>query len=172
MAPRFESQAGPGGAAAAAAARSTVAGLFGAQAAVSPRRVALQAGARRLTFAALDERSRRLAAVLDGRGVGRGDRVAVLSENRLEYAEALLAAARLGAIAACQNWRLTAGELARCLDLVEPRLTLVSPRHRGLLAAAREGGEIVVYGPPTRTRWRRRRRSTRGTTRPHPRTRC
>ena len=146
MAPRFESQAEPG-AAAAAAARSTVAGLFGAQAAVFPERVALQAGARRLTFAALDERSRRLAAVLQGSGVGRGDRVAVLSENRLEYVEALLAAARLGAIAACQNWRLTAGELARCLALVEPRLTLVSPRHRGLLAAAREGGEVVVYGP-------------------------
>lgn len=60
-------------------ARGTVASLFGAQAGVFPERVALEDGDRRLSFAELDERSRRLAAWLTRRGAMRGDRVAVLS---------------------------------------------------------------------------------------------
>ena len=105
-------------------------------------------GERRLSFAELDERSRRLAAWLARRGVGRGDRVAVLSENRLEYVELLLAAARLGAIVACQNWRLTAAELAHCLDLVEPAAMVVSRRHCDLLdsAAQSNAADAIVFG--------------------------
>lgn len=51
----------------------------------------------------------------------RGDRIAVLSENRHEYIELELAAAKLGAIVACQNWRLSKDELSGCLALAEPR---------------------------------------------------
>ena len=67
--------------------------------------------------------------MLAARGVARGDRVAVLSENRAEVLELLLAAARLGAIVACQSWRLAAPELRHCIELVEPKLAIVSPRH-------------------------------------------
>jgi fatty-acyl-CoA synthase len=100
---------------------------------------------RRLTYAALDDRTRRLAAVLVGLGVGRGERVAILSENRLEYLELFLAAARTGAIVACQNWRLTARELAHCLALVEPRAVIVSERHAGRLEGL-PGPRPVVLG--------------------------
>lgn len=128
-------------------AQNTVTGLFRAQVSVFPDRIALDDGERRLSFAELDERARRLVAWLAGRGLGRGDRVAVLSENRLEYAELLLAAARLGAIVACQNWRLTPVELAHCLDLVEPAAMIVSRRYRELLASAAEStvAEAIVY---------------------------
>src|SRR6266567_280297 len=122
------------------ATRSTVASLFGAQARVWPRRLAVIDGARALSYAELDGRSRRLAAVLAARGVGRGDRVAVLSENRLEILELFLAAARLGAIVACPSWRLAAPELAHCLDLVTPTLALAAPRHAGALA------DPIVFG--------------------------
>jgi acyl-CoA synthetase (AMP-forming)/AMP-acid ligase II len=54
-------------------------------------------------------------SLLAARGVRHGDRIALLSENRLEVLELFLAAARLGAIVACQNWRLAAPELAHCL---------------------------------------------------------
>src|SRR6476646_1112360 len=82
---------------------STVATLFDARARVHPDRVALEDGARSVRYGELAERTRRLAAALAARGVGHGDRVAVLSENRIEYIEVFLAAARLGAIVACQN---------------------------------------------------------------------
>jgi fatty-acyl-CoA synthase len=117
------------------AAGSTVASLFRAQARLHPDRLAIvdgtagTAGSRQLCYAALDQRARRLASVLSARGVGHGDRVALLSENRAEVLELFLAAAQLGAIVACQNWRLAAPELAHCLRLVEPTATVASPKY-------------------------------------------
>ncbi len=121
------------------ASASTVSGLFGARVRQHPDRVAVEdlgstasgamESARRLTYRELDERVGRLAAALATAGVARADRVALLSENRAEYLEVFLAAARLGASVACQNWRLTPTELAHCIGLVEPRLVLVSQRH-------------------------------------------
>lgn len=66
-------------------------------------------------------------------GVGHGDRIAILSENRSEFIEATIAAAKIGAILACQNWRLAGPELRHCLTLVEPKLILVSERFRDQL---------------------------------------
>jgi fatty-acyl-CoA synthase len=130
-------------------AASTVASLFAVQARLHPERLALEDAVRRFTYGELDGRTRCLAALLAGRGVGRGDRVAILSENRLEYLEVFIAVARLGAVAACQNWRLAAPELAHCLDLVAPRAVLVSPRHAAALAdLGRKGPEPIVLGEP------------------------
>ncbi|MDN5856238.1 MAG: AMP-binding protein, partial [Actinomycetia bacterium] len=57
------------------------------------------------------------------------------------------AAARIGALVACQNWRLAPPELDGCLDLVEPEVVFASPRHLAALAAV--PGELpgpVVFG--------------------------
>lgn len=115
------------------AARSTVGSLFSAQARLHPHRVALTDGERTMTYGALDERSRHLANVLQSRGVRHGHRVALLSENRMEVLEVFLAAARLGAIVACQNWRLSARELAHCIRLVAPTAMVVSPKYADVL---------------------------------------
>jgi len=102
--------------------------LLRAQARRTPDRVALDDGVRRPTYATLDARVDRLARALAGLGVGRGDRVAILSENRIEYVEAAFAAARLGAILCALNWRLARRELAHCVALVDPSVALVSER--------------------------------------------
>jgi len=121
------------------AALSTVASLFEARARVEPDRIAIGDGsAAALTYGRLAERVEQLAGVLLAHGVGAGDRVAVLSENRSEILELLLAAARIGAIVACQSWRLAAPELRHCIALVEPKLAFVSPKHRALYAQASE----------------------------------
>ena len=111
------------------ASKSTVASLFAARARVHPDRVALDDGTRRLTYGEVERRSARLAGHLRAHGVGRGDRLAVLSENRIEYLEIHLAAARLGAITACQNWRLSESELRHCITLVSPAFVFVSPSY-------------------------------------------
>jgi fatty-acyl-CoA synthase len=82
-----------GGALVRRSAASTVASLFAARVATGPARPAIEDGVRRLSYAELDRRVRRLAAVLAASGVTPGVRVAVLSENRLEYLELFLAAA-------------------------------------------------------------------------------
>jgi acyl-CoA synthetase (AMP-forming)/AMP-acid ligase II len=129
------------------AAQVTVDALFRAQVRRHPARVALQSGERSLTYAELDHRVDRLAATLAGEGLRRGDRVAILSENRGEYVELQLAAARLGLIVACQNWRLAEQELAHCFGLVEPKMTFVSERHADVLARLDCSlGTIIVFG--------------------------
>ncbi len=129
-------------------AASSVADLFLSRARIHPDRPAVDDGVRRLSYGALAERVRRLASVLRGLGVGHGDRVAILSENRSEYLELFLAAAGLGAICACQNWRLTGRELQHCLDLVEPVVVLVSPRHAQKLAQTSGAWTALELGEP------------------------
>jgi fatty-acyl-CoA synthase len=97
--------------------------------------VAIEQGGSRRSYGALNERVVRLAAALHGKGVRYGDRIGLLSENRAEYIEIELAAAYLGAIVACQNWRLAAAELQHCLDLVSPALVIASRRFAQTLSA-------------------------------------
>lgn len=128
------------------AARSSVASLISAGAAVHPDRVAVDDQRLCLSYRELDLRSRRLAHALTSLGIVRGARIAVLSENRAEYLEIVLAAARLGAIVACQNWRLAPPELTHCFDLVEPACAFISLRHAAKLPA-REGLATITLGP-------------------------
>ena len=110
-------------------ASSGVGHLFAGQVRLSSGHVAIQHGVQQLTYEDLDLRVRQFAVVLTDMGVGSGDRIAILSENRGEYIETYLAAAYIGAIVACQNWRLTPKELEHCINLVTPSVIIVSPQH-------------------------------------------
>jgi acyl-CoA synthetase (AMP-forming)/AMP-acid ligase II len=128
------------------AATSTVASLFLAQARRDPNAVAVSDAGRLMTYGALAERALRLAGLLRARGVGPGDRVAVLSENRGEYLEVLLGAAVLGAVVACQSWRVALPELSHCLALAEPKVSFASPRYLETLKKAGQSADILVFG--------------------------
>src|SRR4051812_18715074 len=65
----------------------------------NPSGEALVCGEARLTWRALEQRIADAAAALASAGVRRGERIALLLGNRLEFPLAFLAAARLGAIA-------------------------------------------------------------------------
>ncbi|GAA1202243.1 fatty-acyl-CoA synthase [Prauserella alba] len=67
------------------------------------------------TYRELDARVSRLANALRDRGVGHGDRIAVLGLNTLEVVEAFFAATRVGGICVPVNFRLAAGEIAYVL---------------------------------------------------------
>lgn len=110
-------------------------GLFRARALVQEEALALECAGRTCSYRTLLERVDRLAAALLRRGIEPGDRIAILSRNRAEYVELQLAAAGIGAIVACLNWRLAAPELRHCIELVSPRLGVVEPELRGAFAA-------------------------------------
>jgi acyl-CoA synthetase (AMP-forming)/AMP-acid ligase II len=80
-----------------------------------PERAALVFGAQERSHAALHERAQCLATVLAQAGVRRGDRVALLLHNGLEFPESLLACHALGAVAVPVNFRLAADEIAHIL---------------------------------------------------------
>lgn len=82
---------------------------------VEPDRTAFLAGDDRVTFAEFDERTTRLAHAFEARGVGVGDRVAVMLPNSVEFFEAWAAANKLGAAVVLVNWHLKADELAYIL---------------------------------------------------------
>lgn len=104
------------------------------QAVARPAAPALEGRGQRLAYGALDARVDRLAGALASSGIRRGERIAILSENQPAYLELELAAARLGAIVACLNWRLSAEELAHCVALASPALLFVSDRYAPALA--------------------------------------
>jgi long-chain acyl-CoA synthetase len=82
-----------------------------AHAAASPDRPALVSGTTVRTFRELDERARRLAAVLAGLGAGPGRPVAAVLPNGVEPFEVAAAAAMAGAPYLPVNWHLKAAEL-------------------------------------------------------------
>lgn len=128
------------------ASRLTLGALFAQRVRCDSGCVALQEGDRIWTYAELDARSDRLARAWRARGVDRGDRVAILSENRAEYIECLVAAAKTGVILACQNWRLAKAELSHCLALVTPKLIITSERHEPAARAFAELAPALTFG--------------------------
>jgi long-chain acyl-CoA synthetase len=69
-----------------------------------------------LTYGQLDDRARRLAAVLADLGLGPGDRLAAMLPNSPEFFECMAASAHLGVSALNLNWHLKADEVAWILD--------------------------------------------------------
>lgn len=80
-----------------------------------PDATAMRCGASSLTFAELEERTRRVVSGLAELGVGTGDRVAIVMRNRVEFAETFFGAVTLGAVAVAVNFRLSPDEIAYVL---------------------------------------------------------
>ena len=114
----------------------------------TPAATAVIDGDRTLTYAALDERASRLAGHLLSSGFQRGDRVAVLLGNRLEYPEVAAGIAKAGLVMVPLNPRLTPHEAgyilehsgARALVLDEALATVVADS-AGTLQTLSIGGD-------------------------------
>lgn len=77
-----------------------------------------------LTFGALHLASERLARQLAQAGIREGDVVALQLPSNFDYVISYCALARLGAITAGLNPHLAAGEQARILDMLQPRVVV------------------------------------------------
>lgn len=81
---------------------------------------------RELTYTAANDESVRFAALLLNQGVKKGDRVAILSKNSVEYLLYYYACARIGAVCVPLNFRLVANEWKYILNDSESVLLLSS----------------------------------------------
>ena len=80
--------------------------LIDRNAAFAPDKTAIAFEGGRLSYAAFAARIERIASALKNEfGVGRGDRIAILSLNRPDYLVLLYACARLGAMLVPLNWK-------------------------------------------------------------------
>ena len=82
-----------------------------------------------IDFAGLHREANRVANFLDRRGVGQGDRVALLSEESLEKLILWLGIWRLGAVVCPLNVEMNAAHIRELLAGIAPRFTFV---HRAL----------------------------------------
>ncbi|TDD93387.1 long-chain-fatty-acid--CoA ligase [Actinomadura rubrisoli] len=90
-----------------------------------PDRIAFIAGDTEITYRDFDRRADQAAAALAASGVGRGDRIAVLDKNSLEYVEQLFGAARIGAVQVPVNYRLAPNEVAYIVNDAQAKVFIV-----------------------------------------------
>ncbi|WP_418317105.1 class I adenylate-forming enzyme family protein [Piscinibacter sakaiensis] len=90
----------------------TVADAVATHARLTPNKLGARDSRRSLSFAEWNNRACRLANGLLGLGLAKGDRVALLAYNCVEWMEIYVALARAGLVAVPINFRLTAPEIA------------------------------------------------------------
>lgn len=121
---------------------------FEAVAARQPDRLALQiregAGYRRLTYGELARQARAAAAALLRAGVVPGDRVALVSENRPEWALAYFAVMAAGATAVPLDVQLSDGELHVVVKHAGCRMAIASGKQAVRMLAVRGPGEAPL----------------------------
>lgn len=116
-----------------------------------PGKLAARDSRRALSYREWDERASRLAAALQARGLAKGDRVALLAYNAVEWLEIYAALARAGLVAVPVNFRLRAPEIAYIVGHCEARAVIVQEALRDEAEAALAESEIdphrrIVFG--------------------------
>lgn len=135
----------------------TVADAVATHARLHPHKLGARDSRRALTYAQWHTRARRLAAGLvdpSGLGLVKGDRVALLAYNCVEWMEMYVALAHAGLVAVPINFRLTTPEIAYIAEHSEARAFIVAhdlvarvAPLRGTLPALAERGWIHFGGP-------------------------
>jgi fatty-acyl-CoA synthase len=113
-------------------------------AAVWPDTIGVVDGERRLTWAELRERARRLAVALQQAGIEAGDRVAYVALNTTELLEAHFGVPWAGAVLVSVNTRLTADEIGYILDHSGARIVVVDPSLAHLVERAAVERVVVI----------------------------
>ena len=108
-----------------------------------PDHAAVLAGDERWTYGELDRAANALARHLVDRGVGRGDRVAVMTSNRPEFVATVHAVSKVGAAPVLLNSSWKALEVDTAVGLTGPRYGVADGPGGGLLAE-RLGADAVL----------------------------
>jgi long-chain acyl-CoA synthetase len=122
----------------------TVGDMLRRNAAVHGDGIAFRQNLQAVTHCAHLQRVQQLAAGLQRLGIAPGERIAILSKNRIEYAELLGAAALVGAIVSAINWRLSPAEVLAVVENDTPGAIVVEAEFWPLLdlVLARQPSEL------------------------------
>ncbi|PZU92127.1 MAG: acid--CoA ligase [Chelatococcus sp.] len=107
--------------------------LIERNAAFAPEKPALVFDGAPTSYGTFAGRIAACAGALSGLGIGKGDRVAILSLNRPDYLVLLYACARLGAILVPMNWRLAVPEQLFILSDAEVKLLVLEQAFAAVL---------------------------------------
>jgi fatty-acyl-CoA synthase len=107
-----------------------------------PQRIGARDLERSMTFEQWNSRARRLANALLGLGLSKGDRVAILAYNTVEWVEIYAAAAKAGLVAVPLNFRLVGAEIRYIVDDAAAAAIIVQDQLVGALEEV--GAELSV----------------------------
>ena len=127
----------------------TLGQMLSVHARLQPDRIGARDLERSMTFAQWNARANRLANALLGLGLAKGDRVAVLAYNAVEWVEIYMAAAKAGLVAVPLNFRLVGKEIRYIVDDAEAAALIVQDQLVGEIEAV--GADLSV--PPARRFW-------------------
>ena len=136
----------------------TLGQMLETQARICPDRLGARDLERSLSFLDWDRRASRLGNALLGLGLGKGDRVAVLAYNCLEWAEIYAAVAKAGLIAVPINFRLSAPEAGFIIGDCGARALIAQDGLHHLIEELREGpglaaDHLIHFGAATPAGW-------------------
>lgn len=117
---------------------------------VHGRRLAVVDGDTALTYRELHERACRLANAWRSLGIGRGDRIAMISGNSHRFFEWYFACTESGVIGAPLHFRLHPDELARYVEYIEPAALVVDSNFADLARATLASVDVqtvIGFGP-------------------------
>ena len=104
---------------------------------------ALKCGSETRTHGQLYANGCRLAAALEGLGMCKQDRMAVLSMNNIEFVEAYVAGWTAGYIVATVNFRLALPEIIAILNDIAPRVLLIEVQYTGMIRDIRQAVQSI-----------------------------
>ncbi len=137
----------------------TLAESIAAHARTQPHKIGARDSRRDLSYAAWDERASRLANALLGLGLVKGDRVALLAFNAVEWLEIYVALARAGLVAVPINFRQVGPEIAYIVQHSEARAFIVQDALRHTVEGIRadlpvDADRFIHFGAATTpARW-------------------
>lgn len=108
-----------------------------------PTKIALVNKNQRVTYNDLQERVNNLAGWFQIKGIAKGDKVALLLFTRIEYAECLLALARIGAVAVTINFRLQPNEIEYILNNSDAKMLIVDHDLTSTIEPIRENLPLI-----------------------------
>lgn len=90
-----------------------------------------ESGRQEITWSEFDKKANRFANLLLSRGIKKGDKVAILLMNSIEWLPIYFGALRAGALAVPLNYRYTAAEIKYCVELSESDVLIFGPEFIG-----------------------------------------
>ena len=86
---------------------------------------------REITWQVFDEKANRVANMLMDRGIGKGNKVAILLMNCLEFLPIYFGILKTGAVVVPMNFRFSADEIKYCVNLSDTDILLFGPEFIG-----------------------------------------
>jgi len=115
--------------------------------------IAVKSENQKITYGELLDQANRVAGWLIGKGVRKGDRIAVLAKNYPQFFPLMGGIAAAGAIMVPINFRLSAEEIGYNLTNTDPVMIVVDPDFEKMVSDLRSIcpslREFVTFGPPT-----------------------